>query len=94
MTDRKDTIHRSLKKQVKSILLRTKHKYNFFLNSTTGVCTQKIHRIWGSAKLCNKKQWGTAWYHLKGYLTEFMWGKSFSWIIKNNFGNMAYNVKT
>lgn len=45
--------------------------------------TQCVERLWGSAKWQNKKHRGTARYHLKSYLVEFMWRQN----IKENQGN-------
>lgn len=47
------------------------HKYNF-IDPETGMHTQNIELIWGSAKWRNKKHQGTSHYHLESYLTEFM----------------------
>ncbi|GFQ97985.1 DDE_Tnp_IS1595 domain-containing protein [Trichonephila clavata] len=47
------------------------HKYNF-VDPDTGVHTQHVERMWGSAKWRNKKQRGTA-HHLDSYLIEFIW---------------------
>lgn len=51
---------------------KVNHSYNF-VDPDTGVNTQKIERLWGSAKWRNKKHWGTSRHHLDSYLAEFMW---------------------
>lgn len=50
---------------------RVNHKYNF-VDPTSGSHTQKIKRLWGSAKWRNKKRRGTALHHLESYLAEFL----------------------
>ena len=51
---------------------KVNHRYNF-VDPDTGVNTQKIERLWGSAKWRNKKHRGTPRHHLESYPTELMW---------------------
>ena len=51
--------------------LKVNHTYNF-VDPETGANTQKVERMWGSAKWRNKKHHGTARHLLKSYLSEFM----------------------
>ena len=53
---------------------KVNHKYNF-VNPDSGVHTQTVERLWGSAKWRNKKQRGTKREFLESYLAEFMWRK-------------------
>ena len=50
---------------------KVNHKYHF-VDSDTRANTQKIERLWGSAKWRNKRHRGTARHHLESYLAEFM----------------------
>lgn len=51
---------------------KVNHKYNF-IDPDTGVHTQTVERMWGSAKWRNKRHRGTARHHLESYLSEFIW---------------------
>lgn len=51
---------------------KVNHKYNF-IDPDTGVPTQTVERMWGSAKWRNKRHRGTARHHLESYLSEFIW---------------------
>lgn len=50
---------------------KVNHKYNF-IDPDTGVHTQTVERIWGSAKWRNKRHRGTARHNLESYLAEFI----------------------
>ena len=50
---------------------KVNHRYNF-VDPETGVHTQTIERMWGSAKWRNKKQRGTKREYLDSYFAEFM----------------------
>ncbi|KAF8767664.1 hypothetical protein HNY73_020586 [Argiope bruennichi] len=54
------------------LLAKVNHKYNF-IDPDTGVHTQTVERMWGSAKWRNKRYRGTARHHLESYLSEFIW---------------------
>uniref|UniRef100_A0A7E4V154 DDE_Tnp_IS1595 domain-containing protein n=1 Tax=Panagrellus redivivus TaxID=6233 RepID=A0A7E4V154_PANRE len=54
--------------------LKVNHSKNF-VDPDTGVHTQKVERMWGSAKWRNKRHRGTARHHLECYLAEFAWRK-------------------
>jgi hypothetical protein len=67
--------------------LTVNHTYNF-VDPDTGANTQRIERLWGSAKWRNKRHRGTARHHLSSYLAEFMCRQEvqdydfFDWILQ------------
>ena len=52
--------------------LRVNHSLNF-VDPEMGAHTQTVERMWGSAKIRNKRQRGTARHHLDEYMIEFLW---------------------
>ncbi|KAF0743650.1 DDE Tnp IS1595 domain-containing protein [Aphis craccivora] len=71
---------------------------NNFVDPVTGVHTQHIERVWGSAKWRNKKHRGTRRHHLESYLAEFIWrqnikGEPFDNIMKNISENWSSKIE-
>ena len=51
--------------------VKVNYRYHF-VDPETGVHTQNVERMWGSAKWHNKRHCGTARHHLDSCLAEFM----------------------
>ena len=72
------------------------HKYNF-VDPKSLANTQKIERLWGSAKWGNKRRRGTNRRFLDSYLAEFMWrtqlqGRDAFMEILNDINNFWLNI--
>lgn len=70
---------------------KVNHRYNF-IDPITGVHTQHIERLWGSAKWRNKRQRGTSRSNLDMYLAEFMWRNNV--VVDNIFDMWLKTVKS